>query len=248
MNDSELERYSRQILLPDFDITGQLKLASAHVMVVGVGGLGNIAALYLSAAGVGKLTLVDHDLVDLSNLPRQVLYSTSHINLAKVMAAKEALAKQNPKTQVIALEEKLTQQKLEQRINTIDLVLDCTDNFAIRQIINKVCFQTQTNLVTGAGIRWQGQLQSFLFAEQSQTCYQCLYPHLDDNALNCSESGVISPLIGTIGVLQALDAMKILSGCGKVEHGKLRMFDGLQGQWREVRLTQDPECPICSVK
>ncbi|TBR43093.1 molybdopterin-synthase adenylyltransferase MoeB [Marinomonas agarivorans] len=247
MNDLQLERYSRQILMPDFDIEGQLKLNESNVLVVGLGGLGNIASLYLSAAGVGKLTLVDHDEVELSNLARQVLYSNDNIHMAKVSAAKEQLLKQNPHTQIVAVQEKMTYARLADYIQSADLVLDCTDNFTVRQAINKTCFQTQTNLVTGAGIRWQGQLQSFLFSDQRQICYQCLYPHLDDEMLNCSESGVISPVIGTIGVLQALDAIKILSGCGTVEHGKLRLFDGAQGQWREIRLTQDPQCLICGI-
>ena len=246
MNDKQLERYSRQILLPNFDIEGQLNLMQAHVIIVGVGGLGNIAASYLAAAGVGQLTLVDGDQVDLSNLARQVIYQTEDVGTLKVIAAQKQLLAQNPEVTVKVIEQRLNKDSLEEMIQTVDLVLDCTDNFEIRQIINQVCFHTQTDLVTAAAIRWQGQLQSFLFSNNQHGCYQCLYPELDDNQLNCSESGIISPVVGSIGVLQALDAIKVLSKCGVIEHGKLKLFDGFQGQWREINLTQDPDCRICA--
>jgi len=246
MNDTQLERYSRQLLLPNFDIEGQQKLLTARIMIVGLGGLGNIAASYLAAAGVGRLVLIDDDEVELSNLPRQVLYQNDDIGTAKVLAAERQIHKQNPDVDIQAIQQRLDESTLRQQIQNVDLLVDCTDNFLIRQIINKVCFQTKTDLVTGAAIRWQGQLQSFLFSNHSSCCYQCLYPSLNDDQLSCNESGIISPVVGTIGILQALDALKITSGCGSIKHGKLRLFDGFEGQWREINLTQDPDCDVCA--
>lgn len=248
MNEAQLERYSRQILLPNFDIDGQLKLASAKVMVIGMGGLGNIASSYLAATGVGALTLIDDDAVELSNLARQVVYRTEDVGIPKVLAAQHRLLSQNPDVAIHTIQRRLDKTTLENLIDEVDLVLDCTDNFTTRKIINQVCLQAKVDLVTAAAIRWQGQIQSFLFSHNTSCCYQCLYPELNDSMLNCSESGVISPVVGSIGVLQALDAVKILSQCGDVEHGKLRLFDGFQGQWREVRLSQDPECQVCANK
>lgn len=246
MNELQLERYSRQILLPNFDIEGQQKLMQAKVMVIGLGGLGNIASCYLAAAGVGHLTLVDDDLVELSNLARQVLYRQDDIDLPKAKAAQRQIADMNDEVEVELVLQRLDESSLAQKINHYDLILDCTDNFEIRQIINKLCHKHQKNLVSGAAIRWEGQVQSFLFEKHNSICYQCLYPNLSDTNLNCSQSGIISPVVGTIGVLQSLDAIKILSGCGRVQHAKLRVFDGFDGIWRDINLTQDPECVICS--
>lgn len=246
MNELQLERYSRQILLPNFDIEGQQKLMNARVMVIGLGGLGNIASCYLAAAGVGHLTLVDDDVVELSNLARQVLYKQDDVGVAKAQAAKTQIAQMNDEVEVEVLLERLDEASLAQRVTAYDLVLDCTDNFKIRHIVNKLCHQHKINLVSGAAIRWEGQVQSFLFAEHSKICYQCLYPNLNDTNLNCSQSGIISPVVGSIGVLQSLDAIKILSGCGRVQHAKLRVFDGFDGIWRDINLTQDPECVICA--
>lgn len=245
MNELQLDRYSRQILLPNFDIEGQQKLLQAKVMVIGLGGLGNIAACYLAAAGVGHLTLVDDDKVELSNLARQVLYRQEDIGVEKAHAAQQQISQMNGDIDVEVLLERLDEDSLSQKVHAYDLVLDCTDNFEIRQIINKLCHKNKINLVSGAAIRWQGQVQSFLFAEHDQICYQCLYPDLNDANLNCSQSGIISPVVGTIGVLQALDAIKVISGCGKVQHAKLRVFDGFEGAWRDINLSQDPECVIC---
>lgn len=246
MNELQLERYSRQILLPNFDIEGQQKLIQARVMVIGLGGLGNIAACYLAAAGVGHLTLVDDDVVELSNLARQVLYKQKDINVAKAKAAQAQIAEMNSEVEVEVLLERLDEASLSQKIDSYDLILDCTDNFKIRQTINKLCHRHKINLVSGAAIRWEGQVQSFLFATHHTICYQCLYPNLNDTNLNCSQSGIISPVVGSIGVLQSLDAIKILSGCGRVQHAKLRVFDGFDGVWRDINLTQDPECVICT--
>ena len=232
--------------MPNFDIEGQQKLMQARVMVVGLGGLGNIAACYLAAAGVGHLTLVDDDVVELSNLARQVLYKQNDIDVPKAKAAQTQIAQMNDEIEIDVLLARLDEASLTKKVKQYDLILDCTDNFEIRQIINKLCFQNNIDLVSGAAIRWEGQVQSFLFSQQDSICYQCLYPNLNDANLNCSQSGIISPVVGTIGVLQSLDAIKILSGCGKVHHAKLRVFDGFEGIWRDINLTQDPECVICA--
>lgn len=215
-------------------------------MVIGLGGLGNIAACYLAAAGVGHLTLVDDDVVELSNLARQVLYKQQHIDVPKAQAAQAQIREMNDTVDVTVILERLDEESLSQKVQDYDLILDCTDNFKIRQIINKLCHQHKVNLVSGAAIRWEGQVQSFLFSEHREICYQCLYPNLNDTNLNCSQSGIISPVVGSIGVLQSLDAIKILSGCGRVQHAKLRVFDGFDGVWRDINLTQDPECVICT--
>ena len=245
MNELQLDRYSRQILLPNFDIEGQQRLMQARVMVIGMGGLGNIASCYLAAAGVGHLTLVDDDVVELSNLARQVLYRQDNIQQPKALAAKAQIAQMNDEIDVDVWLQRLDEASLAKKIQAYDLILDCTDNFKIRRTINKLCHQYKIDLVSGAAIRWEGQVQSFLFSKEDKICYQCLYPELNDESLNCSQSGIISPVVGTIGVLQSLDAIKILSKCGQVVHAKLRVFDGFEGAWRDINLTQDPECVIC---
>lgn len=246
MNEFELDRYSRQILLNDFDITGQLKLKEAKVLIIGLGGLGNIAATYLATSGVGHLTLVDDDTIETSNLPRQVLYTEAHVGQTKAAAAAEQLKHKNANVEIDVIEHRLAESELLQRAEAADLVLDCTDNFATRQAINRACWQQKTPLVSAAAIRWEGQLVSFLFDQSAAPCYECLYPNLSDRALSCHESGILSPVVGLLGVYQALEAIKVLSQCGDVEHGALKLFDGFQGRWREMRLTQDVECQLCA--
>ncbi|MCZ2720091.1 molybdopterin-synthase adenylyltransferase MoeB [Marinomonas sp. 15G1-11] len=245
MNETELDRYSRQILLANFDYMGQQRLLDARILMVGVGGLGNIAASYLTAAGIGHLTLVDDDFVESSNLQRQVLFKESNIGQKKVDAAKMQLSSLNSSTQIDVIDARLSGQELVKQIQQADLVMDCTDNFVIRQQINQACHAYKTPLVSAAAIRWEGQIVSFLFDQAMAPCYQCLYPNLSDNALNCSQSGIISPVVGSIGVLQSLEALKIISQCGVVTHGVLKLFDGFNGQWRELTLTADPDCKVC---
>ncbi|MFI8620403.1 HesA/MoeB/ThiF family protein [Marinomonas sp. NPDC078689] len=245
MNESQLDRYSRQLLLPNFDIEGQLALSSATVLVIGMGGLGNIAATYLASAGVGELILADGDHLELSNLPRQVLYNEGHLGSNKAQAAKVELLAKNSESRIQAITEHLAGYPLSQAVAKASVVLDCTDNYQARQSIHRACFNAKTPLVSAAAIRWEGQLISFLYDQNASPCYECLYPSMSDNQLSCSESGVIGPVVGSLGVLQALDALKIASGCGRVEHGLLKLFDGMEGRWREMRVTQDPECAFC---
>ncbi|WP_417527336.1 HesA/MoeB/ThiF family protein [Marinomonas shanghaiensis] len=248
MNESELDRYSRQLLLPNFDIQGQLNLAQAKVLVIGLGGLGNIAATYLATSGVGTLVLADGDQLENSNLPRQVLYDEHQLGLSKVAAAAEQIALKNSAVQVEVIAKKLAGDALLHAVEQADVVLDCTDNFTARQAINRACLLLKKPLVSAAAIRWEGQLVSFLYHQQALPCYECLYPALSDQQLSCNESGIIAPVVGLLGVYQALEAVKLASGCGVVKHGVLRLFDGFDGSWREMRLTPDPQCSACSLE
>ncbi len=248
MNEIELDRYSRQLLLADFDVEGQLRLKQAKVLIVGLGGLGNIAATYLATSGVGHLLLADDDRIENSNLPRQVLYEESQIGRTKVEAAVSQLRAKNASTEFDMIEQRLSDENLQKVIADVDAVLDCTDNFTTRQAINRACWQLKTPLISAAAIRWEGQLVSFLYDQQDSPCYECLYPALSDQALSCNESGILSPVVGLLGVYQALEAIKVVSQCGIVKHGSLKLFDGFQASWREMQLTQDPACNVCSEK
>ncbi len=248
MNESQLDRYSRQILLPNFDIQGQLQLSQAKILVIGLGGLGNIAATYLATSGVGSLVLADGDQLENSNLPRQVLYDESQLGQDKVAAAVEQITKKNPAVKIRTVSQKLSGEPLADEVANADLVLDCTDNFTARQSINRACLKYKKPLVSAAAIRWEGQLVSFLYHQEVSPCYECLYPSLSDQHLSCNESGIVAPVVGMLGIFQALEALKIVSGCGQVKHGSLKLFDGFEGRWREMRLTQDPKCLACSLE
>ncbi|GAB3481541.1 HesA/MoeB/ThiF family protein [Marinomonas epiphytica] len=248
MTELELDRYSRQLLLSNFDVQGQVNLAQARILIVGMGGLGNIAATYLASAGVGQLLLIDDDQVEVSNLPRQVLYDEAQLGMSKVQAAQQQLLKKNPHCEVLIREQRLTYDDIDELVDKATLVLDCTDNFTTRQMINRACYQQKTALVSAAAIRWEGQLISFRYDQTLTTCYECLYPDLSDQQLSCNQSGVIGPVVGTLGVLQALDALKIASQCGEVKHAILRLFDGFTGQWRQLGISAEPNCSVCSHK
>lgn len=248
MNELQLDRYSRQILLPNFDIEGQLQLSQATVLIIGLGGLGNIAATYLATSGIGSLVLADGDQLENSNLPRQVLYDESQLGQDKVAAAAEQITNKNPTVNIRTVSKKLSGAILFDEVAKADAVLDCTDNFTARKNINRACLANKTPLISAAAIRWEGQLISFLYHQQAEPCYECLYPSLSDNQLSCNESGVMAPVVGLLGVFQALEAIKVISGSGNVKHGMLKLFDGFDGSWREMRLTQDPECSACSLE
>ncbi|TDO99522.1 HesA/MoeB/ThiF family protein [Marinomonas balearica] len=248
MNESQLNRYSRQLLLPNFDIEGQLNLSSKHALIIGVGGLGNIAATYLAGAGVGKLTLLDDDTIEESNLPRQVLFNERNVGESKAMAAQALLREKTSEVDIQAIESKLTEENADALLRSVDVVLDCTDNFTTRKLLHRACHSNKVPLVSGAAIRWEGQIISFRYDTNSTPCYECLYSELSDQALSCNENGIIGPVVGMIGVMQALDALKLLSAKGEVVHGRLKIFDGFSGSWRELTLTQDPECALCTLE
>ena len=256
LSDDELSRYSRQLLLPEFDIAGQLALKQANVVVIGLGGLGSAVALYLGASGVGRLILADNDIVELSNLQRQIIHSTDCIGQAKVESAKQTLAAINPDIHVQTIAERLDQPRLEALITSASLVIDCSDNFATRVATNRACLAHGIPLISGAAIRLEGQIAVFDFRRTDAPCYECLYSAIDQNddedaQLNCSENGVLAPLVGVIGSLQAMEAIKVLSGVGESLGGYpdgpsyLMTFDGAGHQWQRFQIARDPECPAC---
>jgi adenylyltransferase/sulfurtransferase len=248
MHDEELLRYNRQIMLAQIDIQGQQQLLDARVLIRGLGGLGCPAALYLAAAGIGKLILNDHDSVDLANLQRQIAFNTDDIGRLKVEAARDTLLKLNPQVQIKTLNTKLHGAELAKQVNNVDVVLDCTDNFSSRFELNNHCVETSTPLVSGAAIRFEGQLAVFTPGENNSPCYNCLYADIDDNneiAESCSESGVIAPLPGIIGSMQALETIKLLANTQRQSQCKIMLFDGLTMEWQTMSLNKNPLCPTC---
>jgi molybdopterin/thiamine biosynthesis adenylyltransferase len=246
MNDDQLLRYSRQIMLPQMDVTGQQKLLQSHVLIVGLGGLGSPVAMYLAAAGVGTLTLADFDDVDLSNLQRQIAHSHNNIGLPKVTSASQTLNSLNPETQIHTITNKLEGDELVSAIQAADLVVDASDNFTTRFAINRACAATHTPLVSGAAIRLEGQISVFLHQQDDQPCYHCLYSdHKEEETATCSENGVLSPVVGIIGSIQATEAIKLLTGIGSSLAGRLLTLDASTMEFREIRLRQDPSCPVC---
>lgn len=244
--DQELNRYSRHILLPQVDVAGQLAFANAEVLIVGVGGLGSPVAQYLAASGVGRLVLVDHDQVEVSNLQRQVIHTENTLGMDKVHSAAQALAQLNPHCQVRPVNHVLTGDALAQAVKSAAVVVDCTDNFSTRVEINKQCFEQRTPLVSGAAIRAEGQVTVFDFRDSQSPCYQCLYDLTgNDQNLTCSQSGVLAPLVGVIGSTQALEVLKLLGGFGQALVGRLQLYDAMSGKWREFKLKRDAQCKLC---
>lgn len=245
LDDDELLRYSRQILLPQVDVAGQLRLKASRVLVVGLGGLGSPVALYLAAAGVGELHLADFDRVDLSNLQRQVLHDSDGLGLHKVESARRRLAAINPQVRCVTLARALDADGLEAAVGAVDLVLDCSDNFATRGAVNAACVRQRRPLVSGAAIRLEGQLSVFDPRREDSPCYHCLYGEGSEAELTCSEAGVLGPLVGLVGSLQALEALKLLAGFGEPLVGRLLLVDGFASRFRELRVRRDPGCPVC---
>ncbi|VUS37740.1 molybdopterin-synthase adenylyltransferase MoeB [Klebsiella spallanzanii] len=244
LSDAEMLRYNRQIILRDFDFDGQEQLKASRVLVVGLGGLGCAAAQYLAAAGVGQLTLLDFDTVSLSNLQRQTLHSDAAIGQPKVDSARSALTRINPHVQLTPLNALLEEEALWAQIAAHDLVLDCTDNVTIRNQLNTGCFRHKTPLVSGAAIRMEGQISVFTYQED-EPCYRCLSRLFGENALTCVEAGVMAPLVGIIGSLQAMEAIKLLAHYGSPATGKIVMYDAMRCQFREMKLLRNPQCEVC---
>ncbi len=245
MNDDQLLRYSRQIMLPEFDIAGQDALLDAHALIVGLGGLGSPAALYLAAAGVGSLTLVDHDTVEVSNLQRQIIHDQHSLGRNKVASAADRIHAINPDTDVRTVAAKLEDSALAELVADVDVVLDGTDNFAIRYAINRACFAARTPLVSGAAIRMEGQVAVFDPRRDDSPCYQCLYSDAADAALNCAENGVAAPLVGIVGSIQAMEAMKVIATVGETLVGYVLYLDAKRMELRKLKLPKDPNCPVC---
>ena len=245
MNDDQLLRYSRQIMLPQIDVAGQEKLLVSRALIIGAGGLGSPAAMYLAAAGVGQLVIADHDVVELSNLQRQLLHHDSDIGRPKAVSASATLRVINPDVAVIPLALRLQGPQLDEEVRQARVVLDCSDNFDTRFAVNAACVRHQTPLVSGAAIRLEGQVAVFDAGKADSPCYHCLYRDDDDAEQTCAENGVLAPLVGIIGSLQALEALKVLLNLGNTLAGRLVVFDGLAHEWRTLKLQRDPECPTC---
>lgn len=245
MKDEQLLRYSRQIMLPEMDIAGQQKLIDATVLIVGMGGLGCPAAMYLAAAGVGHLIIADDDVVELTNLQRQVAHSQSMIGEPKVVSAQQALLGLNPDLKITALQKRLEGADLSEAVSQADLVVDCCDNFTSRFAINSACIEHRKPLVSGAAIRMEGQVAVFDSRSPDSPCYQCLYSRGDDEDASCSENGVMAPLVGIIGAVQAMEAIKLLTSIGESLTGRLLLLDASTLQWREMRLPRDSNCGAC---
>ena len=245
MNDEQLLRYSRQIMLPEFDIAGQEAMLNSTALVIGLGGLGSPAALYLAAAGIGALHLVDHDVVDLSNLQRQIIHSQAALGTAKVESAARRIAAINPDTRVKTSAGKLDAEELAAAATNADVVLDGTDNFATRYAVNAACVATRTPLVSGAAIRMEGQIAVFDSRQEHSPCYRCLYGEATDMPLNCAENGVAAPVVGIVGSVQAMEAMKLLAGFGDALVGYVLYLDAKRMEWRKLKLARNPNCEVC---
>jgi len=246
MNDEQLLRYSRHLLLPEIDVAGQEAISAARVLIVGAGGLGSPAAMYLAAAGVGTLVLCDDDEVDLTNLQRQILHTTESIGLPKALSGSRTLQRLNPGIRIEALQTRLRGDELAEQARAADVVLDCCDNFATRHAINRACVAVEKPLVSGAAIRFDGQVTVFDLRRNDSPCYNCLFPEgLEVEELRCSTMGVFAPLTGIIGTTQAAEALKLLVGCGTSLCGRLLLLDSLGMAWRSVTLRRDCDCPVC---
>jgi molybdopterin/thiamine biosynthesis adenylyltransferase len=247
MNDEQLLRYSRHILLDQIGIEGQQKLLASHALVIGAGGLGSPAAMYLASAGVGHITIVDDDTVDLTNLQRQIAHTTDRVGQSKALSARQTMAHINPDIVITALTERVDDARLAQLVASADVVLDCTDNFATRHAINRACVAQRTPLVSGAAIRFDGQISVFDPRSGALPCYSCLFPQdqqFEDVA--CSTMGVFAPLVGVIGAMQAAEALKLLLHVGQSLAGRLLMLDGLYLEWTSITVARDGDCPVCS--
>lgn len=248
MNDTQLLRYSRHILLPQIDIEGQQALLNAKVLIVGAGGLGCPAAMYLASAGVGSLTLYDDDQVDLSNLQRQIAHHTDNIGTAKVISSQQTLKKLNPEINVIAVQARLQGETLQNEVLNTDVVLDCSDNFSTRFLLNRACVQHKTPLVSGAAIRFEGQVSVFDKRQIDSPCYNCLYQDNAEEQVNCATHGVVSPIVGIVGSIQAMEAIKLIIGMGDNLIGRLLVIDGLAMEFTSLRLRRNAQCGTCGEK
>lgn len=245
LTDDELLRYSRQLLLPAFDVDGQLRLKSAQVLVVGSGGLGCPVALYLGAAGVGRMTLVDDDRVEVSNLQRQIAFSEAELGNSKAAALAARVQGINPLVEVNAISARLDGEALKAQVASATVVVDCSDNFHTRFALNRACVSARVPLVSGAAIRAEGQVSVFDARQPDSPCYHCLYPEEGSEDLSCSEAGVMGPLVGMIGASQAMEAIKVIAGVGEPLIGRLQILDAWRMEWRSMTLARDPDCPVC---
>ncbi len=246
MNDEQLLRYSRHILLDDLGIEGQTRICNSHAVIIGAGGLGSPAAFYLAAAGVGKITLVDHDTVDFTNLQRQILHTQARVGQPKVLSGQQTLAAINPDIEIVPLQTRLEGEALSALVASADIVLDCSDNFQTRHAINRACVSHRKPLVSGAAVRFDGQISVYDLSTATGPCYHCLFPEGEEvEEVRCAIMGVFAPLTGIIGTMQAAEALKVLAGIGEPLRGRLLLLDGLSMTWRSIRVPKDPACLVC---
>jgi molybdopterin/thiamine biosynthesis adenylyltransferase len=246
MNDEQLLRYSRHLLLEEIDVAGQEKLLGSHILIIGAGGLGSAAAPYLAAAGVGKISLVDHDKVELTNLQRQIMHSEYSIGKSKVASGKEFLQDINPNLIIDTREERASEALMDSLLPEVDIVLDCTDNFATRHLINAACFKYQVPLVSGSALKFDGQLSVFDFRNTASPCYACLFsPEEQLEEVSCASMGIFSPLVGIIGAMQAAQALQVLIGFGQPLVGRMLLWNALNTQIDEIRISRNLECVVC---
>ena len=245
-NDEQLLHYSRQIMLPHFGIEGQQQLQNAHVLIMGMGGLGSPAALYLAASGIGTLTLVDFDTVENSNLQRQIVHNSSSIGENKVDSAKKNLLALNPETSIHCINKQLTLDELESLITDVSCVIDATDNFETRFLINRACVSQKIALISAAAIQYEGQISVFDLRDNNSACYACLYAEGGEENTNCSDNGILAPVVGILGSMQALEAIKLICDIGETLQNRLLIFDALALQWRTMKLKKDKNCTVCS--
>ena len=245
MQDQQLDRYSRHILLPQLDYDGQEAILNSRVLVLGAGGLGSSAIMYLAVSGVGHLTILDPDHVELSNLQRQIVHTEKRVGMNKAISAKEQVLAINSTLEVEAIDQLLTQEQLLEKIKSMDVILDCTDNSKSRKLHNRLCMQAGKPLVSAAAIRFEGQMMVIDPKQADKPCYECVYPDVNEGEMSCSESGIFAPVVGLMGIHQALEALKLTSGLGDDLSGKLMSFDGLTGTWRNFNVPKQKNCPIC---
>ncbi len=246
MNDNQLLRYSRHILLDPIGIAGQEKLLAAHALIIGAGGLGSPVGLYLAAAGVGRITLADDDVVELTNLQRQIAHDMASLGVNKAQSAARRMREMNPDIEINAVNLRLAGDALDAAVARADVVLDCCDNFPTRHAVNRACVRHRKPLVSGAAVRFDGQIAVFDLQDDAAPCYACLFPeHAQDAEMRCSEFGVFAPLVGVVGSIQAMEALKLLIGAGDSLSGRLLLHDALSAEWRTLRLKKDPGCEVC---
>ncbi len=247
MNDEQLVRYSRHILLEEVGIEGQEKILASHVLIVGAGGLGSPVAYYLASAGVGKMTLVDNDTVDLTNLQRQILHTTERVGIPKAESGKRTIAQINPEVEVVALQERAEGARLEELVASASIVLDCTDNFTTRHAINRACVMHKKPLVSGGAVMFDGQISVYDLRNDSSPCYSCLFPEDQEFPdVHSSRVGVFAPLVGIVGTSQAAEALKLMAGVGQSLQGRLLMLDARTMDWSKINFARNPECPVCA--
>lgn len=246
MNDDQLLRYSRHIMLDEIGIEGQERILAAHVLIIGAGGLGSPASLYLGSAGIGKLTLVDHDAVDITNLQRQIAHTTARVGMPKVESIRQAVHAINPEVQIKCIEERAADELLDRLVPQASIVLDCTDNYQTRQRINAACVRHGVALVEGAAIRLDGQIMVIDPRDLDSPCYACIFtPEAEFEEVQCSTMGVFAPLVGLIGTQQAAEALKLIAGFGQSSVGRLQMLDARSMEWSTMHTSRNAECPVC---